>query len=155
MALRFMVLSPTPQLDLTVSPYALLSVDLGEATREEVWVVPPPSPAPWLVNYAERKTQMTIRLEVTGTTPGSLISNCEKVRDKFSQTNAVIEYSLDYPSPGVTTMQIPTYPSMISPIISSRERSLYTANRLFLIPEWVITLWRAPNPVGTNVPMIG
>lgn len=134
-------------LDLNTSPYRVLDFHPGDAQREESWIEPWSNDMAVLANYANRRTVLQFSLEVKAGSIAALKSAVDVVAAAFQDQHATVEWSIEYPTIGVTTFQ--AYPTVIpSPL--QHERALFTATKLLLIPQWDFEVSRAPFPIGQS-----
>jgi hypothetical protein len=128
----------TPSLNLNNGvQYGLISCDLGENRREEVWVEPFGSDLPVLAKVVNRTTKITISLVVKGTSATDLQTRVEAVRNQFNGQSNTLTWSA-----GGVSKVMTTYDSQIDPVPFGENDVLYVAQGQFLIPRWTFQVTR-------------
>jgi len=127
--------------------YSLVHMALGDPIREEIWLEPPGSTDPILVQRTDRKTLMRPTLKVKATSVLLLKDALETVRAEFFDQPNQVEWS---PEAGVVPSEFfDTLPSTIPAINLDRLNALFALGRK-VVPEWELAIWRRPYP-GADV----
>lgn len=139
----------TPTLNLNASPYTVISVDLGESRRDEVWVEPFGSDSPVLAKVVNRKTAVKISLTVKGTSASDLVTRVEAVRNQFNGQSNTLTWSA-----GGTVKTMRTYDSQIDPVPFGDVEPLFVAAGQFLIPSWTFSVTRDAKYQSDTRPLV-
>lgn len=140
--------TPTLNLNDGVS-YGLISIDLGENRRDEVWVMPSGADNPVLAKVVNRPTKVTISLVVRGTNAVDLVNKVEAVRNQFNGQSNTLTWSA-----GGTAKVMTTYDSQIDPVPFGDNETLYVAQGQFLIPKWTFQVTRDSKFQSTTRPLV-
>lgn len=121
---------------------------LGPTVTDEVVIAPRGNPTPTIAARTYRRSLMTVPLKLAGTSANNLIADAELIRAEFIVANTV-SYGIGTP------VTITTYPSDIDPITEHHILASKLAELSFVVPRWVLQVWRHPFRSGATVPLVG